>query len=58
MQGTDQIFYDSHGTHIASFTIPADERSATLTLSPRFTQVIDEDFEQVEDPITATLTFS
>lgn len=58
VQGTDQIFYDSHGTHIASFTIPADERSATLTLSPRFTQVIDEDFEQVEDPITATLTFS
>ena len=57
-QDTDQIFYDSHGTHIATFTIPADERSATLTLSPRFTQVIDEDFEQVEDPITATLTFS
>ena len=58
VQGTDQIFHDSHGTHIATFTIPADERSATLTLSPRFTQVIDEDFEQVEDPITATLTFS
>ncbi|WP_010551833.1 hypothetical protein [Brachybacterium paraconglomeratum] len=57
-QDTDQIFYDSHGTHIATFTIPADERSATLTLSPRFTQVIDEDFEQIEDPITATLTFS
>ena len=57
-QDTDQIFYDSHGTHIASFTIPADERSATLTLSPRFTQVIDKDFEQIEDPITATLTFS
>ncbi|MDV3295487.1 MAG: hypothetical protein LOY01_06660 [Brachybacterium paraconglomeratum] len=57
-QDTDQIFYDSHGTHIATFTIPADERSATLTLSPRFTQVIDKDFEQVEDPITATLTFS
>jgi len=58
VQGADQIFYDSHGTHIASFTIPADERSATLTLSPRFTQVIDKDFEQIEDPITATLTFS
>lgn len=57
-QDTDQIFYDSHGTHIATFTIPADERSATLTLSPRFTQVIDKDFEQIEDPITATLTFS
>ncbi|MGN7212916.1 hypothetical protein [Brachybacterium paraconglomeratum] len=57
-QDTDQIFYDSHGTHIATFTIPADERSATLTLSPRFTQVIDEDFEQIEDPITATLAFS
>ena len=57
-QDADQIFYDSHGTHIATFTIPADERSATLTLSPRFTQVIDEDFEQIEDPITATLTFS
>lgn len=57
-QDADQIFYDSHGTHIATFTIPADERSATLTLSPRFTQVIDEDFEQIEDPITATLAFS
>lgn len=57
-QDTDQISYDSHGTHIATFTIPADERSATLTLSPRFTQVIDKDFEQIEDPITATLTFS
>ena len=57
-QDTDQIFYDSHGTHIATFTIPADERSATLTLSPRFTQVIDKDVEQVEDPITATLTVS
>lgn len=57
-QGPDRIFYDSHGTHIATFTIPADERSATLTLSPRFTQVIDKDFEQIEDPITATLTFS
>lgn len=51
-QDTNQIF-GGLGSHIATFTIPADERSATLTLSPRFTQVIDKDFEQIEDPITA-----
>ncbi|MFL0458290.1 hypothetical protein ACH0CV_13225 [Brachybacterium paraconglomeratum] len=56
-QDTNQIF-GGLGSHIATFTIPANERSATLTLSPRFTQVLDTDFEQVEDPITATLTFS
>ncbi len=57
-QDTNQIFENKHGWHTATFTIPAKERSATLTLTPRFTQVLDSDFEQVEDPITATLTFS
>ena len=56
-QDINQTF-GSMGSHIATFTIPAKERTATLTLSPRFTKVLNKDFEQVEDPITATFTFS
>ncbi|ATG50364.1 hypothetical protein CFK38_01615 [Brachybacterium vulturis] len=43
---------------VATFTIPADLDTATVKIMPRFGQVLDEDFEQVEDPVTATLTFA
>lgn len=44
------------GSFIATFTVPAELDSATVKIMPRYGQVLDEDFEQVEDPITATLT--
>ena len=58
VQDTVMIFGDKHSPHIATFTIPADETSATLTISPRYIHADDEDFEHTEDPISATLTFS
>lgn len=45
------------GDFIATFTIPASSTTATLEIMPRFGQILDEDFEQVEETLTATLTF-
>lgn len=56
-QDQSRIFRSAHSQPIATFTIPADLDTATVKVSPRFGQVLDEDFEQVEDPVTATLTF-
>ena len=44
-------------TTVATFTIPADLETATVKVKPRFGQVLNDDFEQIEDPVTATLTF-
>lgn len=43
---------------VATFTVPAALETATVKIMPRFGQVLDEDFEQVEDPVTATLTLA
>lgn len=57
-QDRDTIFQTKHSGLTATFTIPAAESSATITVAPRYEQVLDEDFEQVEEPLSATLTFS
>lgn len=57
-QDRQTIFYDKHSGLTATFTIPAAENSAKITVSPRYGRVLDKEFEQVEDPISATLTFS
>ena len=58
VQDRRTIFYDKHSGLTATFTIPAAETSATITVSPRYGRVLDKNFEQVEDPVSATLTFS
>lgn len=58
VQDRQTIFGTKHSGLTATFTIPAAEKSATITVTPRYEQVLDEEFEQVEDPISATLTFS
>lgn len=56
-QDQTTMFRSAHSQPIATFTIPADLDTATVKIMPRFGQVLDEDFEHVEDPVTATLTF-
>ena len=58
VQDRQTIFGTKHSGLTATFTIPAAETNATITVTPRYEQVLDEEFEQVEDPITASLTFS
>lgn len=56
-QDQSWMFSSAHSRPIATFTIPADLESATVKVMPRFSTVLDEDSEHVEDPVTATLTF-
>ncbi|MGP9745899.1 hypothetical protein [Brachybacterium sp. AOP29-B2-41] len=49
--------FGSLGDFIATFTIPVALEAATLEIMPRFGQVLNEEFEQVEETLTATLTF-
>jgi len=57
-QDQARMFGSAHRRPIATFTVPDSLDSATVEIRPRFTQVLDEDFEQVEEPLTATLTFA
>ncbi|MDN5744562.1 MAG: hypothetical protein L0H31_05500 [Nocardioidaceae bacterium] len=57
-QDQSTMFRSGHVQPIATFTIPAALDTATVRIMPRFGQVLDEDFEQVEEPVTATLTFA
>ncbi|MGO3208498.1 hypothetical protein ACT3SQ_04955 [Brachybacterium sp. AOP42-C2-15] len=57
-QDQSRMFGSAHRRPIATFTVPASLESATVQIMPRFGQVLDEDFEQVEEPLTATLTFA
>lgn len=57
-QDQSTMFGSSHRQPIATFTIPAALDTATVKIMPRFGQVLDRDFEQVEEPVTATLTFA
>ncbi|MGO1283979.1 MAG: hypothetical protein ACTHUU_02595 [Brachybacterium sp.] len=52
-----RMFGSSHRDPIATFTIPAALETATVKIMPRFGKVLNDDFEQVEEPVTATLTF-
>ena len=51
-----QTFGD-HADDVATFVMPADTESATVVITPRFQKVLDEDFDETHDPVTATLTF-
>ena len=57
-QDQSWMFGSAHRRPIATFTVPASLESATVEIRPRFGQVLDEDFEQVEEPLTATLTLA
>lgn len=57
-QDQRHMFASAHRRPIATFTVPDSLGSATVEIRPRFTQVLEEDFEQVEDPLTATLTLT
>ena len=56
-QDQTRMFGSSHRDPAATFTIPADLETATVKIMPRFGQVLNDDFEQAEEPVTATLTF-
>ena len=43
---------------IATYTVPASLKAATVKVMPRFGKVLDDDFEQVEEPLTAELTLA
>lgn len=57
-QDQARMFGSAHRQPVATFTVPASLETATVKVMPRFGKVLDEDFEQVEDPVTATLSFS
>ena len=55
-QEESQTFGD-HTDNVATFVMPADTESATVAITPRFQKVLDKEFDETHDPITATLTF-
>lgn len=57
-QDQARMFGSAHRRPVATFTVPASLDTATVKIMPRFGTVLDEDFEQVEDPVTATLTLA
>src|SRR5699024_1198849 len=57
-QDQSWMFGSAHRRPIATFTVPASLESATVEIRPRFGPELDEDFEQVEEPLTDTLTLA
>ncbi|MDN6303318.1 MAG: hypothetical protein L0J57_09770 [Brachybacterium sp.] len=57
-QDQARMFGSAHRRPVATFTVPASLDTATVKIMHRFGTVLDEDFEQVEDPVTATLTLA
>ncbi|MGP5715366.1 hypothetical protein [Brachybacterium tyrofermentans] len=57
-QSQATMFSNSHADTVATFTIPAALDTATLEIMPRFGQGLDQEFEQVEETLTAKLTFA
>src|SRR5699024_12750461 len=49
--------FGAHTDNVATFVLPADTESATVAIYPRFQKVLDQEFDETPDPITATHTF-
>lgn len=56
-QEQSSVFGD-HSKNVATFAVPSEEPTATVRISPRFQQILDKEFDESHDPITATLTFA
>ena len=50
--------FSHHGSHTATFTVPAHLETATVRITPRYQKALDSDFDETHDPLTATLTFT